>query len=269
MGGRRRWLFAGLGLLAVAGVTLGTWLLLGRGEPDLEVRRPGAGEVEREPGGEADAEYVMVGGVRRKASDVRPAKRPAEPKEGAAEAKSPFDYGRTPRVSPDANPQVKSVAEAIREKKHPERVSVLIRPPPFDAKAFQADPAKYLGVVEPGRVFQTAQPGPKVPVLRPVGQSYREAVQGEVVPLRVKAPPGSPVTFTSFDLGAFENQLTSITVQADKQGVAEAKFRGTPGTIEEVHILAGSPEASGQVRFVVNVQRPPGAESPAGGAAEK
>ncbi|HUY35193.1 MAG TPA: hypothetical protein VMV69_20780 [Pirellulales bacterium] len=66
--------------------------------------------------------------------------------------------------------------------------------------------------------------------------------------------------------GAFENQLTSITVQADAQGMAEAKFLATAGTIANIHILAASPLASGQARFIVNVAPPEGAAASAGNA---
>ena len=85
--------------------------------------------------------------------------------------------------------------------------------------------------------------------------------QGQSIPLRVRATPGAPVTFTSFDLGQFENQLTSITVQADKQGIATARFVGSSGTINDVNILVASPVNSGQAKFAVNVvlPRPAGA----------
>ena len=66
--------------------------------------------------------------------------------------------------------------------------------------------------------------------------------------------PHAPVTFTSFDGGAFQNLLTSITVQADERGLASAQMTGTTGVLGDVHILAGSPVDSGQARFVVNVK---------------
>ena len=66
-----------------------------------------------------------------------------------------------------------------------------------------------------------------------------------------------PVTFTSFDLGVFDkSQLTTVTVQADGRGVAEAVFTAPPGTVDDVRIMAASPVTTGQVRFVVNVQWP-------------
>ena len=80
--------------------------------------------------------------------------------------------------------------------------------------------------------------------------------QGQTVTLRAVAVPGAPVTFTSFDLGAFENQLTSITVRADAEGLARAQFTGTPGTVQDVRILAASPMTSGQLHYTVRVRLP-------------
>ena len=67
----------------------------------------------------------------------------------------------------------------------------------------------------------------------------------------------SPGTFTSFDLGAFENQFPSITVEANRAGIAATKFTGTPGTVNNVDILASSPMTSGRLRFIVRVILPP------------
>jgi hypothetical protein len=166
------------------------------------------------------------------------------------------DYGTLPTIKADANPQVKAAAEAIRQKNHPERLSVLVSPKPFDAKSYKADPSAYLETVEPGRVFQTAQPGPGVPQLKPVASDFYAITQGESVTLRVNAPAGAPVSFTSFDAGQFENLLTATTVRANENGVAEVKFTATSGTINDINILAGCPTATGQVKFVVNVQMP-------------
>jgi len=165
--------------------------------------------------------------------------------------------GRVRPVRARANRQVASVAEALRTRRFPERVSPLIRPRRFDRKAYERSPEAYLRRVEPGRVFQSAQPGPGVVRIRSVGRTTFRVGQGEVVRLRVQAVPGAPVTFTSFDLGAFENELPSITVRADRRGVAEARFRGTPGTYDRVNILAASPMTSGRVRFCVYVELPP------------
>lgn len=88
--------------------------------------------------------------------------------------------------------------------------------------------------------------------------------------LKVKVIPNAPVTFTSFDAGAFENELTSITVMADKTGTARTSFTATGGAVGEVQILAGSPLTAGQAQFLVNValrkqpHKIPGAKSLAG-----
>lgn len=175
---------------------------------------------------------------------------PGDPQHGVV------SYGRTPPVKPDANPNVKSVAEALQTKTHPERLTAMVAPKPFNKDEYKKNPQAYLDVVEPGRVYQSAQPGPGVPVLQPAGSRYAMLVQGKSTTLSIKALPGVPVTFTSFDLGRFENQLTSITVAADASGVAKTQFLATPGTINAVRILAGSPLATGQVEFLVDVQLP-------------
>lgn len=203
--------------------------------------------------------YVIVGGVKRKATDVAPLPAAAPPQETKEDlAKRVIDYGETPRLPEDLNPAVKAAAAAIRDKKRfPERLSVAVLPKPFDAAAYKTNPQAYLDVVEPGRVFQSAQPGPGVPRLESVSPYVQQAIQGQSVPLQVQAPPGAPVTFTSFDLGQFaENQLSSVTVKADADGLATANFIGSPGTIADVNILAASPLASAQAKFVVNVQLP-------------
>jgi hypothetical protein len=167
-----------------------------------------------------------------------------------------MDYGMTEPVRGDLNPQTKSVVEAVQTKSHPERLSPLIPPKPFDPVAYKQNPKSYLDVVEPGRVFQTANPGKDVPAIVAVSPPFQEVVQGKSVKLRAKVVPGMPCTFTSFDLGRFQNELTSVTVAANEQGIAEADFFGAPGTINEVKILASSPVASGQIRFIVNVKKP-------------
>jgi hypothetical protein len=200
-----------------------------------------------------DAGRVMAGNTGRKAN-IQSAK-PSDKSKTANSAlpRDPSDYGKLPAIKPDANPQVKAVVEAIRQKKHLDRLSALGTPAPFDAKAYHADPSAYLSQVEVGRVFQVAQPGPGVQRLRAVSSNFHRVTQGESVMLRVSAPAGAPVSFASFDCGQFDNQLTAITVAASKDGEAEVRFTATTGTIDDIHILAGSPLASGQVRFVVNV----------------
>lgn len=160
-------------------------------------------------------------------------------------------YGSTPPVTED-NAQVRSVIAALKDGKHPERLNPLIAPKPFDEAAYKADPQAYLDVAEPGRVFQTKPAAAGVARLESVSPYWQDVKQGESVELAVKALPGAPVTFTSFDCGKFGNGLTTQTVAADAAGVARVRFHGVPGTVLETNILAASPMTSGQARFKTN-----------------
>ena len=203
----------------------------------------------------AGANHVFAGGVKRKASDVvrTPKERPKRDLRQDPVARA----GRAKPVRSDANPHVASVAKALREKKFPERVSTLVRPKKFDRAAYERDRKKHVETIEPGRVFQPAKAGRGIVPIKCLGSSTYCAVQGEWVTLRARAVAGAPVTFTSFDLGAFENEVPSITVEANRSGVAEAKFKGTPGTVNNVNILAASPRTSGRLRYIVRVLPPP------------
>lgn len=244
-GDRRAVLWVSVVLLGLVGA-MAAFFMTRDDEELLQVQPPVARHRLRE-------RTVEVGGVRRPITDIRPVSRRRRADRVEPE---PLNVGVAPAIPRDANPQVASVVEAIETGRHPERLSALIAPAPFDAAAFRADPEAYLNVSEPGRVFQTAQPGPGVPRLAALVPRVADAEQGQPVTLRVQAVAAAPVTFTSFDLGAFENQLTSITVQADAEGVAEAVFTGTPGTYNAANILAASPMTAGQLRFIVNVLPP-------------
>lgn len=171
----------------------------------------------------------------------------------------PADYGTTPQMPSDLNPQVKSVAEAIRDGKHPERLSTLLySKQPFDLATYRRAPAAYLDICEPGRAFQPAQPGPGVQRIAPVHPPFKTVAQGASVTLSAKGLPHSPVTFTSTDLGIFANQLTSITADTGEDGIATVRMLGTPGTIADVHVIVASPVTSGQLRMIVHVTAPTG-----------
>lgn len=249
---------ASIGALVVAGTALAsTAVVLFRGGGDgnrLNVNEPQPAAKQQAPGDE----YVVVGGVRRKATDLRPAQGfvRERAKRGADSSRRVGSSGRIQPIRADANPHVASIAKALRERKHPERFSTLIQPTPFDVKTYRRDPQAYINTIEPGRVYQPARPGPNVPRIASIGRSHPVIAQGESVVLRVKAVSQAPVTFTSFDSGAFENQLSSITVEANEDGIAEARFTATPGTISNVNILAASPLTSGQLKYVVKVLPP-------------
>ena len=161
--------------------------------------------------------------------------------------------GTVQGVPSGLSPQVASIASALQQHDHPERLSALVQPPAFNAGAYAADPARYANEVVPGRALQSATPGPNVPVLLPLVPTQLTISQDQQTILRVKSQPGIPITFTSFDLGRFGNSLVSQTVVTDASGVGSVSFTAGPGTIDAVHVLAGSPGASGQVLFDIMV----------------
>lgn len=201
---------------------------------------------------------VVIGGVDRPLVDLADTLPGRSANSSNAEVNARI--GRTPHLKPDENPSVALLAEALETGNHPERVVLTSLPEEFDEAAYRADPQAYLSLVEPGRVWQSAQPGPDVPALVAAGNRSHRMRQGESVRLRVIAQSDAPVVFTSMDLGAFSNRLPSITVVADENGLAEAVFTATPGTHNGVNILAASPLASGRVRFrvLVNIDKIPG-----------
>jgi len=160
------------------------------------------------------------------------------------------NFGRAVPVKADASPQAASVAEALRTKQHPERLSALI---PGERYA-PARKAEFLRTVGPSRVFDVAQPGRDVPALKAVGTTFYRLKQGESVKLAVKGAPDGVVSWTAFDMGEFaESKLNCVTVQADKEGVATVTFVAAPGALNDCNILAGSPMASGMTKFVVEI----------------
>lgn len=161
---------------------------------------------------------------------------------------------RVGQVPLDAIAQTASVRDAQAQGRL-ERLSINARPTPFDRVAYVRDPASYLNIIEPCRIYQTGDPATAEPLVTPDGH---HAAMVRVAPLaehalQVLTWPGYPATFTSLDRGAFQNGLTSITVQADTDGVATAQFTATAGTTDRVRILAASPLAAGNVTFLVDI----------------
>lgn len=167
-----------------------------------------------------------------------------------------FDYGVNAPVESNKNAQTASVALALQDpSKYPERLSVAHLPKDFDRIAFLKNPKEYLNTIEPARVFQSAQPVEGVVAIERISEKYPVIKQKQSTDLIVKALPEMPVTFTSFDLGRFENDLASITVQAGKDGLAKCTFTASVGTIGKVNILASCPETSGQIKFIIEIQK--------------
>jgi len=160
-----------------------------------------------------------------------------------------------PTVKPEANADVKSVVEALKNNTNAERLTPLIQPQAFDAQAYMADRFKYCHTIEPGRVYQSAKPSKDTPRIRVDGPAIATIAQGQRTKLRVVSAPSWPVTFVSFSGGQFPNQLNCMTVEADSKGLLEIEYLATTGVIEDVFILAASPMASGQARWTITVRR--------------
>lgn len=247
----RKTLLGGLALISVI-VVLGVYFS-SRTRELPEMRQPNLPT--------ARTQSVDVGGVRRPASDVskvgsRTRQQSRDDKLPDERADEPLPYGATPQLDPAASSTLTATFEALNEgaaTKHPERVNPFLSPPRFDLQAYRTDPEAYLSIVEPGRVWQSAQPADGVPVIRRISPRKHTLRQGESVRLQVKVAPNAPVTFTAFDLGAFDNGLTSISVAANADGIAEAAYTATPGTIALGNILASSPLASGRTKFQTEV----------------
>lgn len=250
------WGAAGIIVVAIGAFAIYASVRQGVAPPDAEGANPALRRNQT----------VVIGGISRPKSDVsrresllERRRRNDSRRERNPDSGVPYRTGQTPRLAPDANPTVASAYEALTADQHPERLSVLLPPSKFDPESYARDPAAYLEKFEPGRVWQTAQPGPDTPAIKPLVASRHFLAQGESVRLKVKTAPNAPVTFTSMDLGAFENQLPSITVAADETGEASATFTSTPGTIFRTNVLAASPVAAGQAQFQVWTT-PPAAE---------
>jgi hypothetical protein len=199
---------------------------------------------------------AIVGGVQRPASDVST----TGPVAGGLKEPPKKPHGFSPPIQPDSNEQTKLVAQSLKAKDKPERYSSFITPSDFDKAAFEADPkgyaTQYASEVAPGRVFAPAQPAEDVKTLKASSSRLHRVKQGESVRLSVKAIPYAPVTFSSHDLGSFDNKLTTTTVVADDSGVANANFTATGGTIDQVYVLAASPVTSGQTTFTIDISLP-------------
>jgi hypothetical protein len=237
-------------LLALGLISLGLFAYFGQQSKD---NKPATDEGVTKS--QEDGSKVVVGGVPRSPNEVETLSHKRSTRE-----KKLKPHGFAPGLKPDENPYVESVATALVSRTNPERYSSFVVPKSFDADAFASRgreySEEYAKVVEPGRVFASAQPGPDAKPIRNESPRYHRLIQGESVTLKVRSAPNSPVTFTSFDLGSFSNKLSSITVVASSEGIAETTFTAGGGTIDEVQIMAASPVNSGRVNFLVTVQLP-------------
>lgn len=163
-----------------------------------------------------------------------------------------------PALRPDPRACAASVAEAQDGGQHPERLSVQIQPPPYRRTRDPAELQRYLDTIEPGRVFQTADPASGAMQLTLVGSGATTVIPrlGSAT-LAVRTVPDAPCTFLATEGGAFaETGLACATVQANADGIARATYRADAGTIDDATILIGSPEAVGTQTLIVHVHHP-------------
>ncbi len=234
----------------------------------------------------------VIGGVERPISDITKVrvgsgldKKTA--KTAPDNSKVEYQFGqvtcpKVPILSWGQNKQMDSVMEAASSGKYPERLSPIHSARPFDVEAWKSDPkvyqvvgkvdasvkssnstklvafqeaeANYLDVVEPARIYDVAQPDVDVQLLQSASEPFYMIKDGEAVRVGVKTLPLAPVSLTAFGVGTFDNGLAAITTVADENGIATAVFTTSTGT-DTIHILAGSPVTSGNVRFIVKRER--------------
>jgi hypothetical protein len=139
----------------------------------------------------------------------------------------------------------------------PGTVSPLVRTPPFDAGRWVADPAyqtAYLAGVEPGRVWQSLQPGPGITAIRASTATRFAITSAGSVALTVQAIPNAPVTFLALgEVGFGAARSKCVTIKASTTGVASVTCYGMGAANVRVPVIAASPMLSGLVRMLVEV----------------
>jgi hypothetical protein len=204
--------------------------------------------------------YVMHGGIPRLRRDV-------EAESTTSNESKPYSappIGNSPSVGKNTNAQTQYVHAMIAEHRVSKGqesdasvFSAMQRGPKFDLEEFEKDPQKYASTPAAGRIWDVKPEGSDITPIKRENAYYREALQGETQVLRVKTKPFMPVNFYAPRLGQFEeNSLAFVTVLADENGIAEARYTPTGGTHGITPVLASSPVNSLQARFIINVQLP-------------
>ena len=123
----------------------------------------------------------------------------------------------------------------------------------FNAELWSTNPKyrqKYLDTSEPSRGFMSAK-NPKAARMVMVSRPSLKVTQGQKITLAVKVLPGAPVSFFSPHLNRFGNGLTSMTVAADQQGIAEVEMEGVLGTLARTDVICSSPLCAGTAVFKI------------------
>lgn len=199
--------------------------------------------------------YIKFGGVVRPKRDVVPAKKHSNLE---LNREPLIPVGTIPSLKKDKNVYTQSVAQAIESNDQDlaYRLTPFKAAPKFDHGAYLADPESYLNEIAPGRIYDVLPDSFETPATRRVGRYRYKVLQGETIILRAKTEPEMPVTFYSSRLGSFNGGVSTVTVAADEQGIAQAEFKTTTGMYGEIDIVAASPVRSGQARYLVDVRLP-------------
>jgi len=161
-------------------------------------------------------------------------------------------------MRPDPQACAASVVEAQRSGTHPERLTAQVAPAPYTRTTDPAALQRYLNTIEPGRVYQTADPATGAPQLTAVDGGVVQVIPAlGTAPLAVRAPAGAPCTFLATAGGVFiETGLSCATVLAGPDGIAHVTYRADAGTIDDANILVGSSASVGTLGLTVHVHHP-------------
>lgn len=259
----RKSLFQLSAAAAVIALGVGVWWFTREKSPENQGIPSAQEKIQREEGermAKADADLAVK---RREEGQAGGTAAPGDRKPVSTEGLS---YGQLKPLAPDASPQVQAAVSAALGKNHPERLTCAILPAAFDSAKWLNESdykSEYLRIPEPARCYQSAQPQKGVKQIALACPAYIETLQNHPVELSVRATPGMPVTFTSFDAAMFTagsgntgSQLTTQTAVADENGIATAVLLATPGVIDDCRVIASCPVNSGLAKITVHAKLP-------------
>ncbi len=201
-------------------------------------------------------------------TDVNNTKQDLEKKEGITVASSPEmsevrelgDFNEIGINLVDGKVQLKKNSPAViknyfhARKLNPQSLSMFYNPKPFDEEAYKKDKDSYLHQIVPARVNQFLNPGKNTPIIAPNGSMDYACKPLGSVDLSVKVKSHAPVTFTTTHGGVFKSTgLSTVTVAADKNGIADVTYVASRGTLHQAYVLCASPLTSGQLKFSIYV----------------
>ena len=104
-------------------------------------------------------------------------------------------------------------------------------------------------------IYGRASDNPADAPLQLAGEDLLQTSPTQVLPtlLAVRTAAGAEVTFAATQLGTFANGHNSITVQADREGLARVQFRAGR-SMGPYPVYAASPARTGLIQFVVQAE---------------